>query len=70
LFRLSYLYFNVVGCITAIIVGLLASFLTGATNPRDVHPDLLSPVVHWMLPKNAKEQYQAVRQVANSKSTH
>ncbi|PSN38120.1 hypothetical protein C0J52_14407 [Blattella germanica] len=52
LFRLSYLYFNVVGCVTVITVGLLVSLLTGPNHPRDVNPDLLSPFlckqVDWM----------------------
>jgi hypothetical protein len=69
LYRLSYLYFNVVGCLTVIVVGLLVSFLTGATSPRDLHPDLLSPAIHWMLPKSPKDQYRPVKQVVNLKTT-
>lgn len=61
LYRLSYLYFNVLGCFTVIVVGLVVSFLTGATSPGELHPDLLSPVVHWILPKKHKDQYQPVK---------
>lgn len=69
LFRLSYLYFNVVGCFVSVAVGLLVSFLTGATSPRDLHPDLLSPVVHWILPKNEKQEYQPVKQTVAAGNT-
>jgi multisubunit Na+/H+ antiporter MnhB subunit len=62
LYRLSYLYFNVLGCIIVIVVGLVVSFLTGATNPRELHPDLLSPVVHWTLPKKQSDEYRPVKQ--------
>jgi hypothetical protein len=62
------LYFNVLGCFTAVAVGVLVSFLTGATSPRDLHPDLLSPVVHWTLPKTQKE-YQPVKQTVAVGST-
>jgi multisubunit Na+/H+ antiporter MnhB subunit len=62
------LYFNVLGCCIVIVVGLVVSFLTGATSPRELHPDLLSPVVHWALPKKHKDQYQAVKQTVDLKT--
>jgi hypothetical protein len=64
LFRLSYFYFNVLGCFSSVAVGVLVSFLTGATSPQDLHRDLLSPVVHWILPKSQKEEYKPVKQTA------
>ncbi|XP_069691678.1 sodium-coupled monocarboxylate transporter 1-like [Periplaneta americana] len=66
LFRLSYLYLIVVGCFTVIVVGLPVSFLTGANDPSKMHPDLLSPVIHWMLPKDKKDQYEPVKPVLDS----
>ncbi|PNF16521.1 hypothetical protein B7P43_G07192 [Cryptotermes secundus] len=68
LYRLSYLYFNVLGCFTVIVVGLVVSFLTGATSPGELHPDLLSPIVHWTLPKKHKDQYQPVKQAVDLKT--
>jgi multisubunit Na+/H+ antiporter MnhB subunit len=69
LYRLSYLYFNVLGCFIVIAVGLVVSFLTGATSPRELHPDLLSPVMHWTLPKEEhKDQYQPVKQAVDLKT--
>ena len=68
LYRLSYLYFNVLGCFIVIVVGLVVSFLTGATSSGELHPDLLSPVVHWILPKKHKDQYQPVKQAVDLKT--
>ena len=69
LFRLSYLYFNVVGCLTVIVVGLVTSFITGAHRAGDINPDLLSPVIHWMLPKKEKHDYTPVKQMSNEIKT-
>jgi hypothetical protein len=66
LYRLSYLYFNVLGCLIVIVAGLVASFLTGATNPSEVNPDLLSPVVHWTLPKKRSDEYRPVKRAEAS----
>ncbi|KAJ9582261.1 hypothetical protein L9F63_003390, partial [Diploptera punctata] len=69
LFRISYLYFNVVGCLTVIVVGLVVSFITGANKAGEVNPDLLSPVIHWMLPKNKNKEYKPVKQLSNQIKT-
>ena len=68
LYRLSYLYFNVLGCFTVIVVGLVVSFLTGAPSPGELHPALLSPIVPWPLPKKHKDQYQPVKQAVDLKT--
>lgn len=48
LYRLSYMYYTAVGCLTAIIVGIIVSYLSGR-NQHKVHRDLLSPVIHRFL---------------------
>lgn len=50
LFRLSYMYYTLVGAFTAIAVGILVSFATGG-NKKAVHRNLLSPVIHKLLAK-------------------
>ncbi|KAG8229118.1 hypothetical protein J437_LFUL009587, partial [Ladona fulva] len=45
IFRLSYTIYALIGLLITLVVGLIASALTGPTNPADVHIDLLTPVV-------------------------
>ncbi|XP_076255549.1 sodium-coupled monocarboxylate transporter 2-like [Rhynchophorus ferrugineus] len=45
LFRLSYIWYSAIGFFSTIILGLLASFVTGFQNPQDVDTNLLSPPV-------------------------
>ncbi|KAJ3656756.1 hypothetical protein Zmor_015805 [Zophobas morio] len=55
LYRLSYMYYTMVGAVTAIVVGFVVSLLTGGGGKR-IHRDLLSPVVHGFLkPESAAE---------------
>lgn len=49
LYRLSYMYYTLVGAATAILVGLVVSFLTGGNGGKCVHEDLLSPVIYRFL---------------------
>ncbi|XP_072174293.1 sodium-coupled monocarboxylate transporter 1-like [Diadema setosum] len=44
LYHVSYLYYGLVSGFIVVFVGLLFSFLTGATDPKDVDPRLLSRV--------------------------
>lgn len=48
LFRISFWYYNAVGAIVTILIGLIVSWFT-KRNDHSVHPDLISPVVRrWM----------------------
>lgn len=53
LFRVSFMYFNLIGCFTVIIIGSVVSLLTRpkVTERIEVNRDLLSPVIHRWLPK-------------------
>nr|CAD7595853.1 unnamed protein product [Timema genevievae] len=51
LYRMSYLWYSIIGTLTAIIVGLIVSFMTGPRDPKSIDPDLLSPVIHRFLPR-------------------
>lgn len=44
-YRLSYMWYSVTGCLTTIIIGYLASLITGPN--KDIDPELLSPIVKW-----------------------
>lgn len=54
LFRLSFMWITPVGVCTVLIVGITVSFLTGKTDLNYLDPDLISPVVQWILPEGAK----------------
>ncbi|KAJ9585535.1 hypothetical protein L9F63_002652, partial [Diploptera punctata] len=55
IFRLSYMWYTFIGVVTAIIVGLIVSFLTQPNRPQDVNRDLLTPVIHRFLPQSASQ---------------
>ncbi|VEN42988.1 unnamed protein product [Callosobruchus maculatus] len=44
-YRLSYLWYCLVGTSVALFVGMLVSFLTQPTDPRDIDPKLLAPFI-------------------------
>jgi len=60
LFRLSYLRYTLIGVLTAITVGLLVSFLTGANKPQDVDPRLLSPAIRRFISYEPKHKQKFV----------
>ncbi|RZC38851.1 sodium-coupled monocarboxylate transporter 1-like, partial [Asbolus verrucosus] len=51
LYTLSYMYYTLVGTVAAIVVGVIVSLLTGG-NEKEVHQDLLSPVIYRFLRRN------------------
>lgn len=53
LYKLSYMYYTLLGSITAIVVGLIVSHLTGTNREKEIHMDLLSPVIYRFLKKRS-----------------
>jgi hypothetical protein len=51
LYRLSYLWYTLLGAIVSMTVALIASFFTNPTDPASLDPELLSPVIRRFLPK-------------------
>ncbi|XP_046667009.1 sodium-coupled monocarboxylate transporter 2-like [Homalodisca vitripennis] len=49
-FRLSYMWYSLVGTATTLLVGMAVSWWTGFTDPATVDRDLLTPVIHRFLP--------------------
>ncbi|XP_049854001.1 sodium-coupled monocarboxylate transporter 1-like [Schistocerca gregaria] len=49
LYRLSYLWYSAIGCVTTVVVGLVVSLVTGPRDPTTVDPALLSPPVRVLL---------------------
>ncbi|KAE8753001.1 hypothetical protein FOCC_FOCC000347 [Frankliniella occidentalis] len=66
LFKVSYLYFSVLGVAVTTVVALCVSACTGGNNLQTADPDLFSPAVARFLPrhrKNAKEAAAAAAAV-------
>ena len=51
LYRMSYLWYTLLGAIVSMTVALIASFFTNPTDPASLDPVLLSPVIRRFLPK-------------------
>uniref|UniRef100_A0A8C5MJV7 Sodium-coupled monocarboxylate transporter 1 n=1 Tax=Leptobrachium leishanense TaxID=445787 RepID=A0A8C5MJV7_9ANUR len=47
-YSISYLYYSAVGCLSAIISGLLISFITGREHGRNIKPLLIRPVCNLL----------------------
>lgn len=45
LYKISPSYYNLIGALVVIIVGLIISFLTGANNPKEMDPILFPKIV-------------------------
>jgi len=57
LYRISYLWYTLLGAIVSMTVALIASFFTNPIDPASLDPVLLSPIIHRFLPKKeVKEQ--------------
>lgn len=65
LYKMSYIWYTSLGMIINIIVGLIISFLTGATKPSDINPGLICPIFDVIIPclptKLRKRLYFGVR---------
>lgn len=58
LYRLSYLWYTMLGTVVTVVVGMVVSALTTFQDPCALHPDLLAPPVRnflGMLPNSVKE---------------
>ncbi|KYB27649.1 Putative sodium-dependent multivitamin transporter-like Protein [Tribolium castaneum] len=68
LFRLSFLWITPIGVFTVIAVGIITSFLTGKTDLKTLDPELISPVMHWVLPEEAQNYAgSAVRKIKHQR---
>ncbi|XP_046738917.1 sodium-coupled monocarboxylate transporter 1-like [Diprion similis] len=58
LFTVSFLYYSLIGYVTVVICGIIASFVTGIPDPKDLDKDHFSPIIHRFLPR---EKYAGVK---------
>ncbi|KAK3921900.1 Sodium-coupled monocarboxylate transporter 1 [Frankliniella fusca] len=59
LFKVSYLYFSVLGMAVTTVVALIVSACTGGNDLEKADPDLFSPAVARFLPRSRKQKQQA-----------
>lgn len=64
IYRLSYLWYCLIGTIVAMVVGLLVSFITKPMNPREIDPRLLAPFIRNLI--NSKTDPQTMENVAEN----
>ncbi|XP_054261817.1 sodium-coupled monocarboxylate transporter 2-like isoform X2 [Macrosteles quadrilineatus] len=62
-YRVSYMWYSVIGTTITLVVGMLVSWATGFTDPATVDRDLLTPVIHRFLPDPAKRQAKSHMQL-------
>ncbi|XP_049855023.1 sodium-coupled monocarboxylate transporter 1-like [Schistocerca gregaria] len=56
LFRVSYMYYTLLGTLVVMLVGAAASFATGATSPTSLDPALLAPQLRWLADKGRQRR--------------
>ncbi|XP_076270720.1 sodium-coupled monocarboxylate transporter 1-like isoform X2 [Rhynchophorus ferrugineus] len=60
IYRLSYLWYTLMGAFVAIFIGMLVSFMTKPNDPRDVDPKLLAPFIRkWIKPRQYQNELAA-----------
>lgn len=76
IYKISYVWYSMIGCFLVVIIGLVVSVLTGCTKPSDLNPRLISPLYNFvcktLLPQSlqdkfmvkAVEQYDKERMIA------
>jgi hypothetical protein len=61
LFRITFLYYTIIGFFIAIIVGMAVSLFTEAPNVEDMNPTLFSPVLRkYVLKKTRKYEMKII----------
>ncbi|KAK7501550.1 hypothetical protein BaRGS_00007354, partial [Batillaria attramentaria] len=70
IYTLSYFYYDIVGGVVVVIVGLIVSFLTGYTKPSSLHPHLICPLFDVILPCLPEAVRKPLRFGVNYKKAH
>ncbi|KAK0088091.1 hypothetical protein PV325_013187 [Microctonus aethiopoides] len=65
MYRVSYLWYSMIGCLVTVGVGTIVSFLTGPQDPAELDTDLLSPPVKYLLGEPVKSPNHNVQGITN-----
>lgn len=61
LFRISFMYYTMLGSFILIVVGMIVSLLTEPTNPEDLNPNLFAPFLRKYVTKLKEEGCKKTR---------
>ncbi|XP_076684546.1 sodium-coupled monocarboxylate transporter 1 [Andrena cerasifolii] len=64
-YRISYLWYSVIGCILTMLIGVAVSYVTGFQNPADLDQDLLSPPIASLFRMQTKPHANNVQGITN-----
>lgn len=56
IYHISYIWYTLFGAVITIVVSLIASFIIGANNPRNIDSKLLAPFVRRLLKNDVKRE--------------
>lgn len=48
IYRISYVWYSMIGCVLVIVIGLIVSLLTGYTKPSKVNPRTIHPIYNFL----------------------
>ncbi|XP_043266592.1 sodium-coupled monocarboxylate transporter 1-like [Venturia canescens] len=65
IYRISYLWYSVIGCLVTVVAGFLVSLCTGLQNPADLDQDLLSPPIRALLGTPTKSRSRQIQGITN-----
>ncbi|XP_046396446.1 sodium-coupled monocarboxylate transporter 1-like isoform X2 [Ischnura elegans] len=68
IFRISYTWYSPIGLLISLAVGLMATYIIGPTDPKDVHIDQLTPVVHRFFASRCKSDETQHRKEMNGRA--
>lgn len=61
LYRISYVWYSMIGCVLVVVIGLIVSLLTGYTKPSKVNPRTIHPIYNFlcgvMLPSSLHDKF-------------
>lgn len=67
LYRLSFHWINPIGIFSVLIVGSIASYLSGGQKLEKIDPELISPVIHRFLPLESFSNYGTMNKSKRSR---
>lgn len=48
IYRISYVWYSMIGCVLVVVIGLIVSLLTGYTRPSKVNPRTIHPIYNFL----------------------
>ncbi|XP_047098036.1 sodium-coupled monocarboxylate transporter 1-like [Schistocerca piceifrons] len=70
IFRVSYLWYMVMGLVVTLVSALLISFVTGRRDPATLDPRLVTPMMRWLLPKDSKKAAALAERIRGTVPTY